>query len=61
MAKWLEAHYNQRRSAVKCKKGPQVLILLLNFKDKIIIVIVINYCGVVVVVVVVEGQGGNWP
>jgi len=35
MAKWIGAHYNQEvrfSSAVKCKKGPQVLTSLLNQK-----------------------------
>jgi len=34
MAKWFGAKYNQEvrfSSAVKCKKGPQVLTSLLNF------------------------------
>jgi len=43
MAKWFGAHYNQEvrfSSAVKCKKGPQVLTSLLT-KDEIIIIIII--------------------
>jgi len=35
MAKWFGAHYNQEvrfRSALKCKKGPQVLTPLLNHR-----------------------------
>jgi len=38
MAKWFGAHYDQEvrfRSAVKCKKGPQVLTSLLNHRRNI--------------------------
>jgi len=51
IAKWFGAHYNQQvhiRSAVKCKKGPQVLtsllISLIIIKDESIIIITIIIC-----------------
>jgi len=50
MAKWFGAHYNQEvrfNSAVKCKKGHQVLTLLLLSKTKLLLLLLLLFTTII--------------